>query len=124
MVCMQHIPEETLADLETALLAERAALEEELSEHGKMSESGEWEASSTGLEGEETDPTDAADQIEELVTNVPLVTDLKIRYKDVKDAIKKLKIGTYGTCEECSEEIPLDRLEANAAARTCVQHAA
>ena len=118
---MNHISEETLSDLETALMAEKAALEEELSEHGKMTGSGEWDASSAS-EGTEADPTDVADQIEELVTNVPIVSELKTRFKDVKDAVKKMKAGTYGLCEECSEEIPVDRLEANAAARTCIKH--
>ena len=118
---MQHIPEETLSDLETALMAERAALEEELAELGKKSESGEWNASSES-EGQEADSSDVADNIEELVTNVPLVADLKVRFKDVKDAIKKMKSGAYGLCEECGEEIDLERLEANAAARTCLAH--
>ena len=119
---MNHIPEDALSDLETALMAEKAALEEELSEHGKMTGTGEWDASSAS-EGSEADPTDVADQIEELVTNVPIVSELKIRFKDVKDAIKKMKAGTYGTCEDCGEAIPVDRLEANAAARTCLKHA-
>jgi len=119
---MQHIPEETLSDLETALMAERAALEEELSEHGKATGADNWDATSES-EGEEADTSDVADNIEELATNVPLVAELKVRHKDVKDAIKKMKAGTYGLCEECGEEIDLDRLEANAAARTCIQHA-
>lgn len=119
---MDHIPEDTLSDLETALMAERAALEEELSEHGRATGQGDWDATSES-EGEESDSSDIADNIEELATNVPLVAELKVRYKDVRDAIKKLKAGTYGMCEECGEEIDLDRLEANAAARTCIQHA-
>ena len=119
---MQHIPEETLSDLETALMAEGAALEEELAEMGKATGGGEWSASSES-EGEEADSADVADNIETLVTNVPLVADLKTRFKDVKDAVKKMKSGTYGLCEICGDEINLDRLEANAAARTCIAHA-
>ena len=116
------IPEETFEDLQTALQAERAALDEELAERGKARETGEWDATSES-EGEEPDPSDAASNIEELVTNVPLVKELEVRYKDVKAALKKMKDGTYGICEECEEEIELDRLEANPAARTCLAHA-
>ncbi|MBI5470442.1 TraR/DksA C4-type zinc finger protein [Candidatus Kaiserbacteria bacterium] len=119
---MRHIPEETLEDLRTALEAEKAAVEEELAERGKATGSGTWDASSK-LEGEEADPADAADQIEELVTNVPLVKELEERLRDINLALKKMSEGTYGRCEVSGEEIPLDRLDANPAARTCIKHA-
>lgn len=119
---MNHIPEDMLADLQTALQAERAALEEELGTHGKEVSDDEWEGSSES-EGEEADPDDAADNIEQLATNTPLVADLERRHKDIVLAMKKLREGTYGTCEECDEEIDIDRLEADPAARTCFTHA-
>ena len=119
---MQHIPEETLVDLETALQAERAALEEELATFGKRIDSGDdWEGSSQS-EGEEAAPEDVADNIEELVTNVPLIHDLEKRHNDIKAAMLKFREGTYGLCETCKDEIPLERLEANPAARTCIAH--
>ncbi len=119
---MQHIPEEMLADLETALQAELAALEEELADHGKeVGGDGEWMGSSES-EGEEADSVDAADNIETLATNVPLVGDLKKRHKDLKAALRRMKDGIYGTCEECGDEISLERLEANPAAATCIRH--
>jgi DnaK suppressor protein len=123
---MNHIDDETLADFETGLQAELAALEEELADHGKdVSGDGEeedWEGSSES-EGEEADPNDAADNIEELGANVPLVSDLSKRRKEIKAALRRIKDGTYGTCEECGEDIDLDRLEANPAAATCIRHA-
>ena len=120
---MQHIPEETLSDLETGLYAELAALEEELADHGKpVGEGGEWEGSSES-EGEEADPVDAADNIEELATNVPLVSELQKRRKAIKSALRKMKDGTYGTCDECGEDIDVARLEANPAAAMCIRHA-
>ena len=122
---MRHIPEDTYSDLETALRAEQAAVEEELAGHGRAVGKGdEWAASSSGLEGEEADPTDAADQIEELVTNVPLVKELEGRHRDIAEALRKMAEGSkYGICEVGGDEIALDRLEANPAARTCVEHA-
>jgi RNA polymerase-binding transcription factor DksA len=84
---------------------------------------GDWQGSSGGLEGTEADPTDAADQIEELVTNVPLVEELEKQHRDVVDAIKKMNDEKYGVCEKCGDEIPFERLQANPAARTCVKHA-
>ena len=120
---MSHISQIALEELRGALEAEKDSLEEELASHGRVqSESGDWQGASVGFEGEEADPNDAADQIEELVTNMPLVEELEGRHTDVEDALEKMEQGIYGKCEECGEEIPLDRLEANPAARTCVAH--
>jgi len=87
-----------------------------------QSDSGDWQGSAEGS-GIEADPNDAADQIEELSVNVPLVEELEKRHKDIVDALEKMEEGTYGICEAGEEEIPFDRLEANPAARTCVAHA-
>ena len=120
---MKHITEDQLEELRGALGAERDAVEEELATYGRVqSDSGDWQGSAAG-EGIEPDPTDAADQIEELVVNVPLVEELEKRHKDIADALEKMEEGTYGICEAGEEEIPFDRLEANPAARTCVAHA-
>ena len=120
---MKHITEDPLEELRGALGAERDAGEEELATYGRVqSDTGDWQGSAAG-EGIEPDPTDAADQIEELVVNVPLVEELEKRHKDIVDALEKMEEGTYGICEAGEEEIPFDRLEANPAARTCVAHA-
>ena len=120
---MKHIPEEQLEELRGALGAERDAVEEELATYGRVqNDTGDWQGSSAEG-GQEADPNDAADQIEELVVNVPLVEELEKRHKDIVDALEKMEDGTYGICEGGEEEIPFDRLEANPAARTCVKHA-
>lgn len=104
--------------------AEHDALEEELGQHGEK-KGGAWQGSSTDVAiGEEADSTDAADNIEELIVNVPLVEDLGTRMKEVDAAIKSIDAGTYGICQVCHAEIPSDRLMANPAATTCVAHAA
>ncbi len=119
---MKHITEEQLEELRGALGAERDAVEEELATYGRVQEDGEWRGAAVG-EGPEADPNDAADQIEELAVNVPLVEELEKRHRDIADALEKMEDGTYGICEADEKEIPFDRLEANPAARTCVQHA-
>ena len=117
---MDPLSEEQIEVLRGALEAEKDSLEEEMAEHGKVV-GGNWQGSSES-EGEEADPTDAADNIEELVTNVPLVEELEKRYREIMEALGRMKKGLYGKCEVCGEEIPFDRLEANPAARTCVNH--
>jgi len=111
-------------ELRGLLEAELADLEEELSAHGRsVGEDGDWEGSSNEDGGEESDPIDAADQIEELATNVPLVEELEDRYDEVEEAIERMDHGAYGICEACGEPIPVERLKANPAAATCIKHA-
>jgi len=68
------------------------------------------------------DPNEAADKIEEFEANRGIDQALEGRWRDVKDALKKIEEGTYGTCEVGGEAIEHDRLEANPAARTCKAH--
>jgi len=120
---MKHVNTEELNELRAMLDAELASLEEDLATHGKAApESGDWQGTTGGLTGEEADPNDAADQMEELVTNVPLVEELEKRYKEVASALQDMEHGVYGVCEDCEDLIPIDRLRANPAARKCIAH--
>ena len=107
--------------LREALEAERAKLESELAARGTKETSGNWQGTARGFEENEADPIDGADKMEELATNIPLVEGLEQRQKDVVVALKKMDAGTYGICEKTGEEIPLERLRANPAARTIVE---
>jgi RNA polymerase-binding transcription factor DksA/ribosome-associated translation inhibitor RaiA len=42
------------------------------------------------------------------------------RFKELSDAFRRLEDGTYGRCETCGTDIPLDRLEVEPSARHCV----
>src|SRR3954467_4196381 len=111
---MKKISQIELDELREALEVEESNLVEELASHGRVqSETGDWQGNSSGLEGEESDPNDVADQIEELITNVPLVEELEGRHLDVEEAIERMDQGIYGLCEECNEPIKLERLKAN-----------
>lgn len=121
---MHHLKQDELDELRGSLEAEKDSLEEELASHGRVqSDTGDWQGSSAGFEGTEADPLDVGDQIEELATNVPLVEELEQKHTDIEDALERMDTGTYGLCEECGEEIPIDRLEANPSARMCMAHA-
>ena len=118
---MSHLSEDQLDDLRANLEAERDSLEEELAEHGRKVGK-DWQGTSKS-EGEEPDPNDTADNIEELATNIPLVEELEKRHKEIDKSLEKMDKGTYGICEVCKEPIDIDRLEANPAAATCITHA-
>ncbi len=118
------IPQSELEELREALETEKQTLEDDLASHGRVqSDTGDWQGASTGFEGEESDPNDVADQIEELATNVPLVEELEDKHTDVSEALDKMEEGVYGICEVCNEYIAIERLRASPSARTCVQHA-
>jgi RNA polymerase-binding transcription factor DksA len=120
----KKIPQVELEALRSALETERDSLEEELAGHGRvLNDAGDWEGASIGFDGEESDPTDVADQIEELATNVPLVAELEERHTAIAEALEKMDEGVYGICEVGGDKIPLERLKANPAARTCLEHA-
>ncbi len=124
MAHVQKIAQADLEELRAQLEVEKENLEEELASHGRvLDDTGDWVGASTGFEGEEADPNDVADQIEELATNVPLVEELETRHRDVIDALEKMDEGVYGICEVSNEPIPLDRLKANPSARTLLEHA-
>jgi RNA polymerase-binding transcription factor DksA len=121
---MRNIPQSDLEELREALEVQKEGLEEELAGHGRVqTETGDWQGASIGFEGEESDPNDVADQIEELATNVPLVEELEARHLDVVEALEKMETGVYGICEASGEPIPLERLKANPSARTLVEYA-
>jgi DnaK suppressor protein len=49
------------------------------------------------------------------------VLEMRYRtYKDIADAFRRLETGTYGICERCGKEIPLNRLRVEPFARYCV----
>jgi len=115
---MTHID---LDDMQALLAAEKDQLEEELQSHGRKTGS-DWQGSSTEVKASSADFTEIADQIEELATNVPIVEELEKRYREVNAALDRIEKGAYGKCEVCEKEIPKDRLEANPAATTCIEH--
>ena len=39
----------------------------------------------------------------------------------IEDALRRVRAGTYGRCDDCSGEIPIQRMRALPFAQTCVQ---
>jgi len=54
--------------------------------------------------------------------NKALSDHLELRLKEVREALERIDGGTYGICEVCQKEIPLERLQANPAAKTDMEH--
>lgn len=114
---MEHLSSDEVEELRALLGAEKDSLEEELAEHGRKV-GDDWQGTAKGFSSDEADASDAADGIEELVVNIPLVEELEARYKEVIAAMKRLMEGKYGLDENTGEPIDIKRLRANPAART------
>ena len=104
---------------------EQLELEETLARHGsKDADKSNWQGKAAeDFKTEPADMNETADKMEELAINMPLVEELETRYENILAALKKIGNGTYGICEKGGEKIPTVRLEANPAARTCIEHA-
>lgn len=105
------------------LTEEKERLEAELATVGRRNPSnpGDWEATPPDV-GQEADPNDRADQMEEFGNNSAILTDLENRYNDVVAALGRIDAGTYGVCRVSGEAIEEDRLNADPAATTCKAH--
>ncbi len=103
---------------------EKARLESELATIGRINPDNpaDWEATPDNTGGREADPNSSADRIEDYETNTAILKQLEIQLTDVNDALARIEDGSYGKCEVSGEQIEEGRLNANPAARTCMEH--
>jgi len=72
--------------------------------------------SEVGIDIDEGDP-----EVTEREKNVALLNALKDRLESVRAALRAMDKGTYGICERCGAEIPIERLEIYPDASLCVK---
>ena len=99
-------------------------VQKEMSEVGRINPSNpkDWEPVETDMGSDPADENDMADEMESFGENAAILGRLEAQFNDIKTALDKIKNGTYGKCEVGGEDIPIDRLEANPSAKTCVEH--
>jgi len=77
--------------------------------------------------GRNIDAIEKGDEIDLATGEISRELDAKIsmrqhrQLKEIEDALERLKLGDYGTCEDCAEPIPEQRLRLFPAARLCVR---
>jgi len=125
------IEQKTQEELKLALEKERDLLTKELETIAtpdpnvkddwdiKHSEWGENQITSQ----EELESGESVNEIDEDMKNKALSDSLELRLRDVNDALGKMENDTYGICEFCKKDIPIERLMANPAAKTDIEHA-
>ncbi len=102
---------------------ERDVLLGELRDMGKLNPAtGEWEATPEGQDFPESDQNDMADRFEDFEAKSSMIKTLAPRLNSILKALKGINRDTFGKCEVCKKDIEMPRLEANPAARTCMEH--
>jgi RNA polymerase-binding transcription factor DksA len=111
------------ASYRTKLEEEKTALETQLKDIARPDPAnpGEWEAVQKD-QGQEADPNDQANLLDEYQENRAVTDVLNARHKEVSSALARIDDGTYGTCSVCGKTIEKERLEADPAAQTCKEH--
>lgn len=107
-----------------ALEAEKAKLLKELGTIARRNPSApsDWEAIPTDLDSDSADENEIADEVEEFGNNSAILEKLEPQLANVEKALGKIEEGSYGKCDVCEEEIDEDRLDANPASTTCIEH--
>lgn len=115
---------DTTDQLKKKLEDEQGRLERELSKMARPNPrvSGDWEPAPPDMNPMISDANEMADTFEEMDNMVGIEYQLEERLKEVVAALVRMKEGTYGICEKGGEKIDFKRLEANPAARTCIEH--
>ena len=106
--------QQKVSGIRAALEEERAALSRQLVDLGAPPDSADVEVSV------EEGFADSAQATAERSQQLSMIEQLQGMYREVTAALVRLEDGTYGKCERCGNEIPIERLEALPTARLCV----
>lgn len=79
---------------------------------------GDWDSKFPKFDG---NLEEAADEVEEYGSRLPVEFSLETRLRDINLALEKLAQGKYGKCAKCGEAIEEKRLEVYPAARFCMK---
>jgi DnaK suppressor protein len=103
-----------LAELRTALEEQRDNLRKEIADQG-----GDPDSDDAAIDVERGF-ADSAHSTAERARLLSVMKALRANLRWVDRALKKMELGTYGTCERCGSPIPIERLEALPWAILCV----
>ncbi len=117
------VSKKLLKELKEKLEKQKISIETELEKFAKKDGKlkGDWDTKyphfngGTGSQALE----DAADQVEEYVTLLPLEHNLELRLQSINLALEKIKKAKYGGCEKCKRKIDEERLKIYPEARRC-----
>ncbi len=112
-------------ELKQILEKKKIAIEGQLKKFAKKDDKleGDWDTrfpnfnAGQGSSGLET----AADEVEEYTTLLPIEHNLETTLININSALEKIKNNTYGICEKCKKEIPIERLKVSPESKFCLK---
>ncbi|GFM38621.1 TraR/DksA family transcriptional regulator [Desulfovibrio psychrotolerans] len=66
------------------------------------------------------DENEFASRLSEMRLSVALQARVNVQIRETEEALRRLDVADFGTCRECGEDIPLQRLKANPTTTLCV----
>jgi RNA polymerase-binding transcription factor len=108
------LDESTLGWLRAALEEERTDLRKQIEDLGADPDSDDVAF------GSDAGFADRSHSTEERSRTISVVQSLRSNLHDCDRALAKMEAGTYGACESCGKDIPLERLEALPSATLCI----
>lgn len=108
-------------ELKQKLEQEKKILKEELQKFAKEDKELEHDWDTLFPKFNSSNLEEAADEVEEYVTLLPIEHSLEIRLKNINLALDKIKNKKYGKCEKCEEDISEQRLKICPEAKICVR---
>ncbi len=105
--------------IESTLLQEKTKLETELSAFATKSGGSKGDYAATFPEYGDKEE-DNASEVATYSDNLTLEHTLESSLRDVNNALKRIKEGTYGICKYCKKPIDERRLEARPTSSSCI----
>ncbi|NRD76362.1 TraR/DksA C4-type zinc finger protein [Bacillus sp. BRMEA1] len=114
---------EQLADLRLQLINEKREVEQFLSQNDHFQlERGFFHESMGELSSYDNHPADEGTDLYEREKDVALKEHYELELKNIDHALQAMENGTYGQCEICRKDIPLERLQALPNTTYCIEH--
>jgi DnaK suppressor protein len=113
----------TLSEIKEKLEKAKTVIKSELQKFAKEDKKlkGDWDTKYPKFNGGSGGQVleDAADQVEEYITLLPIEHNMELRLRNINLALEKIKKGKYGKCEKCGKKIKEERLKIYPEARLC-----
>lgn len=117
------IPKNKLAQFRLQLLQDKKDLKDRLTQNDYLGlKSGHYHESMGELSSYDNHPADEGTELFEREKDIALKEHYELELKNIDHALTAMENGTYGVCEICGKEIPLDRLEALPNTTYCKEH--
>jgi len=112
------LEEAAIQELQQKLKKEQARLRAALSSVAKEGKSFE-----PSFQEMDSDEEASQNEVEKYEANIAAEKELEPMLYRIEHALNKIQRHTYGVCEKCGADIPVERLQAAPEAEYCLEHA-